>query len=111
MRRIVITFTSKNFSGDAYRTLTIGGKDDEDPSISIRGSKYLALTKDKGTITIKNLEYKTIAEIMAYELYKIEINVGYGSTGNLTTIAKGEVSYISQKPNAKKDTETYIYFA
>lgn len=80
-------------------------------SIRIRGSKYIGTTKDKGTITIKNLEYDTIALIMAAELYKIEIKIGYGSLDNMFTVAKGEVSYISQKIHSQHDTDTYISYA
>lgn len=80
-------------------------------SISIRGSKYIALTKDKGTVSVWNLEPDTIALIMAAKLYRIEIKVGYKSCDSLITIAKGEVSYISQKIHSKHDVETYISFA
>lgn len=79
--------------------------------IRVSGTKYLALTKDKGVIEINNLEYDTVALIMNAQLFKIEIKIGYGSLNNLFTIAKGEVSYISQKIHSHHDTTTYITYA
>lgn len=130
MRKIQIILSSKepNINGKYYQ-LIIGDSDvsiendlgpmiagNYNPSgnnfnIKISGSKYLATLKDKGTISIWNLEYDTIALIMAAELYRIEIKIGYDSLSSMITIAKGEISYISQKIHNKHDIETYISFA
>lgn len=130
LRKIQIVLTSKvtNSSGKTYKViigdndisleqelgaLTAGKYNSSGTNLAIRisGSKYLALLKDKGTISIWNLEYDTIALIMAAQLYKIEIKVGYSSLGSMFTIAKGEISYISQKIHSKHDVETYISYA
>lgn len=130
MRKIQIIFTSKKAHGDnkGYR-LVIGDNDESlektfgelkvgdynktgvNYNIKISGSKFLALLKDKGTIEISNLEYDVIALIMAEELYRIEIKIGYKSLDSLITVAKGEVSYISQKIHSHHDTTTYISYA
>lgn len=108
MRHIEFTLTSRK-TKMAKRFST------DDPehqyTMDIKGSKYTALTKDKGTISIWNLEYDQIVEIVTYEYYDIEIKAGYKSTGNIPTIFKGEVSYISQAIHSKHDVETYICYA
>lgn len=108
MRHIEFTLTSRK----TKMTKRFSTDDPEHQyTMDIKGSKYAALTKDKGTISIWNLEYDQIVEIVTYEYYDIEIKAGYKSTGNIPTIFKGEVSYISQAIHSKHDVETYICYA
>lgn len=113
MRKMQITLTSKTIK-EGNNTLVFGDTADDNPinfNINISGSKHLAPLKDNGVVTISNLEYDTIAKIMMYKYFIIEIKIGYGSVENMFTIFKGEVSYISQKIHSKHDTSTYITFA
>ena len=80
-------------------------------TMDISGSKYNALNKDKGTVSIWNLEYDEIVDIVTNEYYDIEIKAGYKSVGDIPTIFKGQVSYISQKIHSRHDVETYITYA
>ena len=73
--------------------------------------KFLALTKDAGTIEVSNVEYDTIALIQALKLYRVEIWAGYENNDSLMRIAKGEVSYITQKIHSRHDTSLYITYA
>lgn len=80
-------------------------------NIDINGVKEVATNKDNGTLTITNLEYDTLMQIVLCEFYDIEIKVGYKSAGNLQTVVKAEVSFITQKIHSKHDVDTYITFA
>lgn len=80
-------------------------------NISIQGTKNLALNKDKGTVTITNIPYDLIIAIVAGEYYNIEIYAGYGKNVEPERYFKGEVSYISQKINTRRDVDTYITYA
>jgi len=80
-------------------------------NISITGSKNLALNKDKGTVTITNMPYDLLILLVAGKFYDIEIYAGYGKDIEPERYFKGEVSYISQKINTRKDTDTYITYA
>lgn len=80
-------------------------------TMDITGQKKVSLREDKGTFTIYNLEYDKICEIIINQYFTIEIQAGYQSMGNLPTIFKGEVSYISQKIHSAHDTETYFCYA
>lgn len=110
-RRLAIKFSSleavKNGKG---MSITIGDNDDVNFTIRISGGKKMSMLQDKGTIEISNMSYDTIAQIINFKLYKIEINVGY-ENGNFFTIAKGEVSYIQQKIKANRDVTLYIMYA
>lgn len=79
--------------------------------IDINGSKYLALNKDKGTLTISNLPYDFLIELITFEYYIIEIFIGYGKDKEPERYLKGEVSYISQKVHTNHDVYTYITYA
>lgn len=85
-------------------------------NISIKGSKYVATNKDNGTVTITNLEYDTMMQIILDEYYDIEIYAGYKSLLNnddysLPRFFKGQVSFINQKIHSRHDQDTYIHFA
>ena len=107
MRSIEVILTSRKIK----KSMIFGTDDKYQFTMDITGTKNLALNKDSGTFRIHNLEYDKIAQIVLDEYYIIEIKAGYKSLGNLPTIFKGEVSYISQKIHSKHDTETYITFA
>ena len=107
MRNIEVVLTSRKTKQSMIFKTT--GRDSY--NIDIVGTKYLALNKDKGTLTISNLEYDKMMEIILLEYYIIEIKAGYVSIGDLPTIFKGEVSFISQKIHSHHDVDTYITFA
>lgn len=107
MRAIEVDLISKK-TGKVMRFST------DDPNqftIDIVGYKCLSLLKDKGTVSIWNLEYDKLMQIILQEYYTIVIKAGYKSLGTLNTIFKGEVSFITQKIHSKHDVETYINFA
>lgn len=112
MRRIRLELTS-NITGKVmiFDTYDEEKKRQKDSlSITISGSKSNALMRDKGIITITNLPYDKILEIIEYEYYTIDIYAGYLDTG-LTLIHSGGVSYISKKIFSHHDEETYICYA
>lgn len=82
-----------------------------DYNIRVTGKKEAALNKDGGTIAISNVSYETIATIIALELYRVTIECGYKSSGDIFTVATGEISYIQQKVNTRRDYELYISYA
>lgn len=112
MRRIKLVLSSditgQSMTFDTYDEEKKVNKDQL--SISISGSKYQALLKDKGIITIVNLPYDKIVEIIAYEYYNIEIWAGYVDSG-IYKVFTGGVSYISKKIYSHHDDETYICYA
>ena len=129
MRHIRITFSAKYALNEAQSgvaaeyfgnppsqdkstgiSVTIDSLAGDNLNIRITGTKFLALTKDNGTIVINNVSYETIALIQTLKLYRIEIWAGYRNN-NLMRIAKGEVSYISQKIHSRHDTALYITYA
>ena len=107
MRQIEVILTSRKCN----KAMKFSTDDKYQFNMDIMGTKNLALNKDKGTLTIYNLEYDKMMETILLEYFIIEIKIGYKSTGNLMTIFKGEVSYISQKIHSHHDVETYITFA
>lgn len=117
MRRIKIVFTSKekvDINNGRYSGAQVSiGDDDKTRNFSIRvyGNKNIALTKDNGTIEIANVDYDTIAKIMAWKLFRVEIWVGYENNDSLMRMIKGEVSYIAQKIHSRHDNVLYITYA
>lgn len=107
MRQIEVILTSAKVK----KQMIFSTRDPKQFTISIKGTKHLALNKDKGTVTISNLEYSKIIEIITNEYFYITIKAGYVSNETLPTIFKGEVSFISQKIHSHHDVETYITFA
>lgn len=80
-------------------------------NIQVSGAKYPSALKDKGTVTIYNLTYATISEIILGKFYKIKIYAGYQSWNEEPfLIFNGSVAYISQKVHSNHDTECYIIF-
>lgn len=107
MRAIEVTLTSQKTG----RKMVFSTDNQNQFTMDITGYKRLALLEDKGTLSIWNLEYDKIMQIILQQYYTIEIKVGYKSLGTLNTIFKGEVSFITQKIHSKHDVETYINFA
>lgn len=106
MRTIKIELGSQKLR----KAISFGDAEGDNYTISISGTKYPSSLKDKGVITIMNLPYDTIVEIIEGEFYDINIFVGYqGSDPYL--IFSGQVAYISKKIHSNHDTETYIAFA
>ena len=82
--------------------VVLGDNEGDNFNIKITGTKNIALTKDGGTIEISNVAYDTIALIQALKLYRIEIWVGYANNSSLMRFAKGEVTYMTQKIQARQ---------
>lgn len=81
-------------------------------SIKIQGTKYPAINKDKGVLTIINLDMETRLKIQVGQYYGIKIYCGYKSWNSEPfLIYSGEVSHMSTKFYSHHDTETYITFA
>ena len=78
--------------------------------ITVTSSKELSALKDGGTITISNLTYADIVRIIEGQFYKVEIYVGYKTTG-MMCFAKGEIAYISNKIRMRRDHTCIIIFA
>lgn len=75
-----------------------------EPSISVKGYKYVGFMKDNCTITINNLSYTEIVEIMTGEYFDVQVDCGY-KNGSIFTIFKGSILYIS---NSVDDRETNV---
>lgn len=106
MRQIEVRLTSNI----TKRRIVFGGTDKNQLSISIKGNKYLSALKDNGVISISNLTYAQIVELIIGEYYNLEIWAGY-RTQDLQCFFKGAVSYISDKIQARRDNTCYILFA
>lgn len=105
MRVLAVTFTSRTLK----KTITFGvnhelGKDDL--SIKVDGYKYMSTLKDACTIKIDNLTYSEIVQLIQGQFYEVDIKAGY-KHGNVMTIFKGGVLYISNALNDRK-THTAI---
>lgn len=106
MRQIEIRLTSALTN----KRITFGGSDPTQLNISVKGNKYLSALKDNGCVTISNLTYAQIVELIIGQYYNIEIWAGYRTQG-LQCYFKGSVSYISDKIQARRDNTCYILFA
>lgn len=111
-RGVAAQYFANNPPGDTSNgvAVTIDSLAGDNLNIRITGTKFLALTKDNGTIMINNVSYETIALIQTLKLYNVEIWAGY-KDNNLMRIAKGEVTYLSQKIHSRHDTALYITYA
>lgn len=106
IRQIEVRLTSRITN----QRIIFGGKDPTQLNISIQGSKYISAVKDKGTVSISNLTYAQIVELILGQYYDIEIWAGYRTTG-MQCFFKGAVAYISDKIQARRDNTCYIIFA
>lgn len=80
-------------------------------TMKVEGAKYPATAKDKGTLTIFNLNYDTIIKIKEMQYYMIKIYCGYQSNSDQAfPIFEGEIAYMSPKIHSRHDVEVYIIF-
>lgn len=108
IRQIQVTLTSKK----TKQKMVFDNTDSKRSyNMDIQGVKKVSPREDNGVLTISNLEYDIMMKIVLLEYYDIEIKAGYKSIGDLQTIVKGEVSFISQKIHSKHDVDTYITYA
>lgn len=109
MRIIEVTLISKTLN----KKITFGNnweKGLNDLNIKVSGTKYLSSSKDRFTVTITNLTYKEITELISGQFYDIEIKAGY-RTSTPSTIFKGSVLYISNKISDRKSNDCVILCA
>ena len=106
MRQIEVRLTSRITN----KRIIFGGTDSNQLNIVIRGNKYISALKDKGSVSISNLTYAQIVELIIGQYYDIEIWAGYRTQG-LQCYFKGAVSYISDKIQARRDNTCFILFA
>ena len=107
MRQIEVRLTSKL----TKKRIVFGGDKPNQLNIVVKGNKFLSSLKDNGSVTISNLSYAQIVELIVGQYYEIEIWAGYKSQKELKCFFKGEVSYISDKIQARRDNTCYILFA
>lgn len=107
MRQVEVRLTSRITN----QRIVFGGKDSSQLNISVKINKYLSALKDNGSVTISNLTYAQIYELIAGEYYDIEIWAGYRTQKQLKCYFKGAVSFISDKIQARRDNTCYILFA
>lgn len=102
VRQLVVKLTSSTLGSQiVFGDASSKGQDDLD--ISITGSKYLSSMKDSFTITISNLTYSELMQLILGRYYTIEILAGYKSSG-VQSIFNGSVIYMSYN---KKDVTTH----
>ena len=106
MRQIEVRLTSAL----TKKRIVFGGSDPTQLNIVVKINKYLSSLKDNGSVTISNLTYAQITELILGRYYNIEIWAGY-RTQSLQCYFKGSVSYISDKIQARRDNTCYILFA
>ena len=81
-------------------------------TIKVAGTKFPATNKDKGTVTIYNIDQPTLLAIQQGQFYHINIYCGYKSWNTVPMlIFSGEVAYLSTTIHSAHDTECYIIFA
>ena len=79
-------------------------------NISVKGVKKLTALEDNGVCEISNLTYSTISQIILGQYYKIEIWAGY-MTQQLQCYFSGEIAYISNEIQMRRDHKCHIIFA
>ena len=97
MRTLTVTLTSTKFK----KKFVFGEnhlKNQNDLAISVHGYKYMSSLKDSCTISISNLTYSEIVQIIDGQFYDVEVRSGYEKLGS-HTIFKGYVIYISNVLN------------
>lgn len=96
-RVLNVKFTSSKLGKQIVYTSELGSGLD----ISISGTKYISVLKDKCLIQISNLTYKDIATITSGEYTDVEVEAGYSTTGKFT-IFKGSVLFVSNSLNSDR---------
>lgn len=82
----------------------------DDLNISVQGSKFMAPMKDLFQITITNLTYNEIVQLINGQYYECTIDAGYRSS-NIYTLFKGEVLNISNNLGDRKSNDVIITVA
>lgn len=80
-------------------------------NITIKGVKKLTALEDNGVCEISNLTYATISQIILGQYYKIEIWAGYRTQQNLQCYFSGEIAFISNEIQMRRDHTCHIIFA
>lgn len=109
MRQLEVILTSTKIK----QKITFGNnwkKGLYDLDIKVEGTKYLSSLKDRFTVTISNLTYKEIVNLISGEYYDIEIKAGYRSS-ECKSIFKGGVLYISNIMNDRQTNRVVILCA
>lgn len=102
MRVLTVTFTSQTLK----KQLVFGEnylKNEDDLSIDVDCYKYMSSLKDACTIKIDNMTYSDLIQLIQGQYYTVEVKAGY-QHGNVMTIFKGRVLYVS---NALNDNKTH----
>lgn len=104
IRVLKVRLTRKNPSSKG-QIMTFGENEYpfENLYMNVRIYKYMSSAKDNALITITNLTYTQIVEIILSQFYSVEIICGY-KYGNQYTAFKGQVLRIS---NTLNDDRTY----
>lgn len=102
MRVLTVSLTSYK----TKRKMIFGGSD-VNLDMSVKGYKYMSALKDTCTIKISNLTYKEMISIIQDEYYLVEVKCGY-EQGNVFTIFKGGVLYVSNSLSDNKTNECII---
>lgn len=89
-------------SSKQKKSVIFGNNKEDNLNIQVDCHKYLSSLKDTCTVKISNLTYAQIVRLIYGEYYDISIDAGY-ENGNVMTIFKGSVLYIS---NSLDDTKT-----
>lgn len=113
MRELVVTFTSSTLKkaitfGENYKNKDKSKRQDLEISCDIY--TYMSALKDSATIKISNLTYAEIVTLITGKYYTIEIKAGYRN-GNVMTVFKGGVLYISNQLNSRKTNTVIILSA
>ena len=95
----VLKIILKQNLGSKARIITFGDNwPNEDLSIKVNINKYMSPVKDSCLITIQNLTYYQIVQIMTGKFYSVEVVCGY-RYGNQFTVFKGGILRISNTLN------------
>ena len=109
MRVLNVIFTSRKLKKSfSFGSNYLNRKDDL--GISCKISKYMSALKDTATITISNLTYNEITQLVMGEFYDVEIWAGY-QKGNVNKVFSGGVLYISNQLNSDKTHKAIILCA
>ena len=112
MQETIVIGDNKQENERRYNYGIVSSTIGDNLSIKVQGTKYPAINKDKGTLTIINLDYETILRIKLGQYYKIKIWCGYKSWNKEPFLLySGEISHMSTKIYSHHETETYIIFA
>lgn len=105
-RALEVVLTSKSLK----KKVSFGTGSSSNLEIDVTGTKYLGALKDNFVVSITNLTYKEIIELIEGQFYDVEIRAGYESCGT-RTIFKGGVLYISNALDSDRSNSVIILCA